>query len=136
MGRDIPGGRRLLAAAGFLRGLATSVVVPNGLDLTLLQRQLSEAGIRVDFELPGAMAPGSAPLLFTSFISDSGDSGDMLDGILHSPNPALGAGALNSFGYASPELDALIEASWRTDSLVGRREALQRCMRFAGATCR
>jgi peptide/nickel transport system substrate-binding protein len=130
VGRDIPEARRLLAAAGFPSGITTTIVAPAGLDLTLLQRQLADAGIRAGFEPPSAVAPGSAPLRFASFISDSGDSGDMLDGLLHSPNPALGAGGLNSFGYASQELDALIEASWRTDSLSARREALQRCMRF------
>ncbi len=130
VGRDLAEARRLLAAAGFPGGLATSVVAPGGAGVTELQRQLSEAGIRAGVELPSARAPGTAPLLFASFISDSGDSGDMLDGILHSPNPGLGAGALNTYGYASPELDALIEASWRTDSLSARRDALQRCMRF------
>jgi len=131
VGRDIPQARRLLAAAGFPQGLATTLVAPTGLDLTLLQRQLADAGIQVSFEPTTAVAPGTVPLLFASFISDSGDSGDMLDGILHSPKPALGAGGLNSFGYSNPGLDALIEASWRTDSLSARREALQRCMRFA-----
>jgi peptide/nickel transport system substrate-binding protein len=101
----------------YLRGVADEVV-----------RQMGALGVRIDpVELPFASfndrwARGDAPLALFGWGAGTGDASDFFDALVHSPENSFGRS--NYFGYASPEMDRLIEQSDRTLDPATRLEEL------------
>lgn len=119
----------------------------SGFDVTLHARKGSEeparlvagmlrpAGIRVTVEaVPDPqfyeLARRHEPLFYLSrFACSSGDASDVLEGGLHTADPARHLGGLNYAGYSNAELDAAIERSGEILELTSRRGTLQSLIR-------
>ena len=133
--------RRLLAEAGFAKGLAVRLDGPNNRyvnDAEILKevaRQLADVGISVT---PNAMPKADYFALLAAHRSrfyllgwacETGEAGDALDALVHSPSHGL-LGSQNYQGLADPELDRLIDESNRSALPSGRvallAQALQR----------
>ena len=101
----------------YLHGVADEIV-----------RQTGALGLRVTpVELPFASfnarwARGDAPLVLFGWGAGTGDASDFFDALVHSPEN--GFGRSNYFGYASPEMDGLIEQSDRILDPAARLETL------------
>jgi len=133
--------RRLLAEAGYPDGLEVRLDGPNNRyvnDVEILaevKRQLALVGIDVevnaqdkqDFFALTVAQRSSFHLL--GWACQTGEAGDALDGLLHSPSDGL-LGSDNTFGLADPELDRLIEESNASVNLADRTAALQRAIRY------
>jgi peptide/nickel transport system substrate-binding protein len=120
--------------------------LPGGFEVTLHARsilepaarvvaeQLLEAGLRIRLEVVEdgrfmrEVSRGDYSFFLSRYGSPTGDAGDVLDDVFHSPDPERGYGSRNWMGFASEGADAAIEAaSGQTDN-PRRRAALQRAM--------
>src|SRR6185503_6728494 len=121
---DPAGARRLLAAAGYPHGLDLRLDGPNNryvndrLILDEVARQLAQVGVRVTVaardkleHFPFVMS-GRSDFHLIGWACESGDAGDALDHLAHSPVEGR-MGGTNTLGLADPELDRLIEESDR-----------------------
>lgn len=129
--------RQLLAQAGF----------PNGFDVTIhtrelyrqtasvVQSQLRQIGIRCQVQiLPtsefyDAQERHRFSLLVGGFGCTTGDASDLLDGAMHSIDPARNYGGSNSGGYSNEEVDRAIERSASILRTEDRRQILQDIMK-------
>lgn len=117
LSRSVPRDPLTMIFPDYLRGVAGEVV-----------RQMGALGVRLEpIELPFASfnarwARGDAPLALFGWGAGTGDASDFFDALVHSP--MSGFGRSNYFGYASPEMDRLIEQSDRTLDPATRLEAL------------
>ena len=128
--------RQLLAEAGYPRGFPIRLDGPSNRyvkDREVLQevaRQLDELGLRVEVNAQDKrvffplIESGESLFHLLGFACESGDAGDILNSLFHSPT-ASGLGAFNSTGLVDPELDHLIEHSDRSDTDVQRTQRLQ-----------
>ncbi|HSD65671.1 MAG TPA: ABC transporter substrate-binding protein [Vicinamibacteria bacterium] len=132
--RDVSEARRLLAEAGYPRGLSSTLVYREDRRGDEIRRQLAEAGMAVTLrprpwgEVLGRLRSGEAHLYYVAFIADTGDAGDILDSAIHTPDPAAGLGVDNHSGYSSPEVDRLLDEARAAPTLLDRRQALQTAM--------
>jgi peptide/nickel transport system substrate-binding protein len=128
--------RRLLAEAGFPRGLDLRLDGPanryvnDRMVLDEVARQLARVGVRVEVSARDKLQhfplilSGRSDFHLTGWACESGDAGDALDHLAHSPvEGRLGGG--NSLGLADPELDRLIEESDRSQGRLERVQRLQ-----------
>lgn len=127
---------RLLAEAGFPAGLRIRLDGPvnryvNDREVLVeVSRQLSEIGIVAKVNALEKTAffqlvdSGSSDLHLLGFACHSGDAGEILEALLHSPG-AGHLGSYNSIGLADPELDRLIDGSNRALRVKERAELLQ-----------
>jgi len=96
--------------------------------------QLAVLGVNVvpetlpQTELYARFASNPPDLFLMSWVAGTGDGSDVLEALFHSP--AGGLGAANRFGYANPELDALVAAAARSLDPAARREALWSAFRL------
>lgn len=136
---DLDAARRLLAEAGFGRGLDSVLLVSSrGRDVGAeIARQLGRAGIRLKVEavewpemLP-RMAGGRAPLALASWTYSTGDVSGLLEPVLHGRGGPEGFGSESTTGYADPEVDAAIELAARTMEPSVRAQLLTRVARKA-----
>ncbi len=101
-----------------------------------LVRQLGAAGIPLVPEpLPQAELYArfekDPPVLFLmSWAAGTGDGSDVLEALFHTPEGGLGTA--NRFGYANPELDALVASAARSLDPASRRAALWDAFRLLG----
>ncbi len=124
--------RRLLAEAGWrdgfdvrfpARGLFSEAAV-------IVAEMLGRVGIRasvVALEEPewfGAMAGREFALTISRFGCPTGDASDLFESLLHSRQPATGAGIANYLGYSDVEVDRLIGLAARTLEMHRRQEIL------------
>lgn len=99
-----------------------------------LVRQLGAAGIAVtpealpQSELYARFAKDPPVLFLMSWAAGTGDGSDVLEALFHTPRGGLGAA--NRFGYANPELDALVASAARSLDPASRREALWKAFRL------
>jgi peptide/nickel transport system substrate-binding protein len=132
--RDVAAARRLLAEAGWPEGVDVELEYRAGRNLEPLRRQAAEAGIRIQLvprswdELYERVEAGEATLHYAAVVTETADAADVLDSMAHSRQPDRGWGADNLSGYASRELDALIEQSSLAIEPLERRQILQRCL--------
>lgn len=133
-GRNLHAARRLLAEAGLPHGFASA------LDASHVQqplaesvsRQLAAVGIeaRVDAapveEFRRRLAAGSS-LYVANWVVGSA-SGEALAAFLHTREPARRLGLLNQTGYASRDVDVLVEKALATEDAVEGTRLLQRAM--------
>jgi peptide/nickel transport system substrate-binding protein len=133
--RDLGAARRLLAAAGYPRGLDAVLEYRAGQDIAPLCAQLAEAGIRLRpearqwSELYPRLLAGTVGFYYGSWQCSSGDASDLFDNKVHSRDAERGYGDSNSNHYRNPDLDRLIESSGATLSMSERRRILQSAMR-------
>jgi peptide/nickel transport system substrate-binding protein len=135
--------RRLLADAGHPRGLDLRLDGPNNRyvnDVPILHevaRQLARVGVRVTVaardkleHFPFVMS-GRSDFHLIGWACESGDAGDALDHLAHSPVEGR-LGSTNTLGLADPELDRLIEDSDRSQGRQERVEKLQAALARLG----
>src|SRR5581483_10091572 len=133
--RDVAAARKVLAEAGFPDGIDVDLYYRQGRKLELVRQQLAEAGIRAHLrpvsweELSDRIESGTAPFRYAVLVTDTADASDVLDGMVHTPEPARGWGTGNFSGYSNRELDGWIEESGVVAKPRDRRDMLQRCLR-------
>jgi peptide/nickel transport system substrate-binding protein len=136
-GRDLVAARRLLREAGYPEGLEVSLEFHEGTSVEALAVQLAAAGIRARpvprawDELLQRVDAGSVKLLYSGFVSDSGDASLLFESLLHSRGGPSSLGDLNTSGYSDPEMDRLIEQARRTGDPARRQALLGACQRLA-----
>ena len=142
-GPDRPRARRLLAQAGHPRGLKIRLDGPNNRyvnDVRILHeiaRQLSLVGIEAEVnsidkaEFFPLIQSGRSKLHLLGWSCESGEAGDILDSLLHSPLPGRQVD-LNSVGLADAELDRLIDEANASTTDLRRVLLLQQAMARAG----
>jgi peptide/nickel transport system substrate-binding protein len=134
---DPQGARRLLREAGVADGFSVTLHTRSFLYETAswVARQLEPLGIRVTIEIPPVrryfqqLRERRLSLWLDDWGCTTGESGELFENAMHSPDPASGLGAFNESGFRSPEIDALVEASREMMSTLERRRALQDLMR-------
>jgi peptide/nickel transport system substrate-binding protein len=131
--------RKLLAAAGHAGGLAVRLdgtynrYVNDRAVLTELARQLLEVGVRAEVhaqdkrEFFARRREGQLNLHLLGWACQTGEAGEMLDPLFHSPRSGLGGE--NHYGLADPELDRLIDAANSSDSLPERLAHIRAALR-------
>lgn len=131
---DPAAARRLLAEAGHAGGLELELEHRRGRNVGALVAQLAAVGFRVRpvarpwMEMYPRLAGGEVTLYLGGWSCASGDASDLFDSMVHSRDPLRGYGDSNFNGYASPQLDRLIEASATLD-MQERRDTLHVAMR-------
>jgi peptide/nickel transport system substrate-binding protein len=134
--RDLARARRLLAAAGYARGLEVRLDGTNNRyprDVELLgevARQLGAVGLRVrknpleKREFFSLIDAGGSAFHLLGWACEAGDAGDALDQLAHSPE-GESLGSFNSGALHDEELDRLIDEGNRTTSSQDRTRFLQ-----------
>jgi len=133
---DREAARAGLAAAGLTRGFESEILLPDYMQgiVDELRRQLAPLGIRLKplvfpfSEFNARWRRDEVPLALFGWGAGTGDASDFFDALLHSPGAAYGRS--NRFGYASEEMDRLIELSDRTLDPAARQETLTRAQRI------
>jgi peptide/nickel transport system substrate-binding protein len=133
---DPEGAARLLAEARFRPRAALRLAFSDThADVgRALVGQLAALGIQVvpetvpQAELYARFASNPPDLFLMSWAAGTGDGSDVLEALFHSP--VGGLGTANRFGYANPELDALVAAAARSLDPAARREALWAAFRL------
>jgi peptide/nickel transport system substrate-binding protein len=138
---DLLAARRLLASAGY----------PNGFDVAMdvrqifepaarnVQMQLARIGIRADLRVEAdrdfftRANAGVASFHVSRFGCTTGDISDILDNVLHTPDPTRHFGIHNWVGYSNPTVDREIEESAGIYDVSARREVLQQIVSRAMA---
>jgi peptide/nickel transport system substrate-binding protein len=122
---DLPAARRLLAEAGFRRGLDVRLDGPsdryvNGVEiLAEVARQLAEIGIRAELrpqpkaEFFAERAARRSPFHLMGWSSPTGQAWSALNELAHA-RPKEGPPSWNVSGLADPELDTLIDQANRS----------------------
>jgi len=134
---DLPRARSLLAQAGFPHGFAVTLHARKlaAEAAPLVREMLDRVGIDVtvavlsDEEFFRRAAGEGFSFFLSRYACSTGDPGDILEAGLHSLDPARHLGGNNLGRYASPELDAAIEASSALLVPRQRGERLQAIMR-------
>jgi peptide/nickel transport system substrate-binding protein len=130
--RDLAQAARLLASAGYAKGLDVQLQTREGRgqEVDAIVAQLAAAGIRARIvERPLEQFTPDADISFASWFCLSADASDFLDTLAHSAIPAKGYGTGNLAAYHNAQVDGLIEASATTLDLVNRQHRLQLAMR-------
>jgi peptide/nickel transport system substrate-binding protein len=133
-GLDVAEARRLLAEAGYPRGLSLTLEYREGRGVDEIRRQLAEAGIALTLrprpwgEVLDRVRSGETQLYYGAFVADTGDAGDILDSAIHTPDRAAGLGVDNHSGYSSHDVDRLLYEARTALTLPDRQQALQRAM--------
>jgi peptide/nickel transport system substrate-binding protein len=137
--RDLDRARQLLAQAGLASGFEVRLDGPSNryvndqAVLAEVARQLAEVGIRVRVnaldkaEFFALIESQASDFHLLGFACESGDAGDVLGSLLHSPAPG-GVGRFNTLGLRDRELDALIDAASESRTNQERQTRLQRAM--------
>jgi peptide/nickel transport system substrate-binding protein len=136
---DLGRARALLAAAGVGSGFSATLLTPAQLTETarLVAGQLAPLGIRLQVEAVSQeeharrLAAGDGTVWLNRFSCATGDASDFLNDVLHSRDAPGHYGAFNDGGWASPELDRLIEASLGLEPPGTRLSALQHILSLA-----
>jgi len=131
--------RKLLAEAGHAGGLTLRLDGPSNRYqndrkiLAEVARQLGEVGVRTEVRAleKGAFFPliesGASSFYLLGWACESGDAGDVLGSLLHSPGTGA-LGAYNTLGLADAELDRLIDESDRASSGSERADRLRQAV--------
>jgi peptide/nickel transport system substrate-binding protein len=133
--------RRLLAEAGAqslkIRLDGPDNRYPRDREILLeVARQLAEVGIQVEVNARdkqgfyALLASHQSRFFLAGFSCQTGEAGDVLDSLLHSPREG-GLGANNYFGVADPELDRLIDEGNASHNLEDRAARLKVAIRRA-----
>jgi peptide/nickel transport system substrate-binding protein len=133
--RDLEQARRWLEAAGPLPPVELEhSTARNPRLIERVTAQLAEAGLAVTprgrlwSEMYPRLYSGEVGFYAGGWVSASGDLSELLDGKVHTRDPATGYGDANSNGYSNPQLDALIERTGTIRDPVERRRLLEACM--------
>jgi peptide/nickel transport system substrate-binding protein len=131
---DLAAARRLMAQAGHARGFEVALdfmpekYVAMSRVVAVLARQLEAVGIRLRLrpapaaEFFARLDRHETALYLMGWVASSGDAGLSYDFLLHSPGE--GRGSQNGGGYASPEVDGLLDRAARTVDDSARKELL------------
>jgi peptide/nickel transport system substrate-binding protein len=136
--RDLPASRRLLAEAGFPRGVDLTLehasnVVPHA---AAIAAQLADAGIRLKTvawpwaTLYQRLNAGESDFFVIGFACDTGDATDVMDIVLHSRDPGAGYGAHNFSRYVNTSFDLVLDQSGEVSTVDARLRLLRDAMRI------
>jgi peptide/nickel transport system substrate-binding protein len=135
---DVEGARRLLAEAHAAFPAPLALEHNGGTALVAaIRAQLARAGIPVETvarpwkDLYPRLVAKQATLYFAGESCSTGDASDVLDAALHSRDAARGYGESNFTGYASPQMDRIVEESAQTLNTARRRALLQEALDLA-----
>jgi len=136
-GPDLERARGLLREAGVAAGFRVTLHTRAFLRQAAawVARQLEPLGIRARVEtLPDdryfeALKRHELSLWLDHWGCTTGESGELFENAMHSPDPAAGLGGFNESAFRDPELDRLIEGS-RGAAPFARRHALEDLMRL------
>lgn len=125
-----------LIAAGYPNGFSVTIDVPTGGDpaVTIILDDLALIGIKATLnevaqdEIP-QLYDGSSAIALHGYQPETGESGTVLNNLLHSTNASYGQ--YNVMGYSSTELDALIEQANTTLEAKSRLSLLKQAMKLA-----
>lgn len=132
--RNLVQARALLRQAGYPGGLDVELEHMAGRRTDELRRQLAEAGLRVTAQprpmlaLAQRISRSETQLSLHWLAFSSGDASEVLDSMVHTPDPELGFGGDNLAGYSNREVDRLIEESAQSADMRLRRELLAQAM--------
>jgi peptide/nickel transport system substrate-binding protein len=130
---DLEAARALLAEAGVGGGFDVELEFREGRDAAPIQAQLGAVGIRVTLrprpwgQLVARLQAGETAFYYGAYAAETGDAGDVLRGVLG--GEPYGGGRW--LGYSSEELDRLLTAADRAQSVAARRALLQGAMAVA-----
>ncbi len=128
---DPPEARRLLAEAGWPDGFEVRFPA-RGLfseAAGLVAEMLGRVGIRArvtalsEADWFRAMSERRFSMTLSRFGCPTGDASDLFENALHAPEPGRPVGLTNYSGYASPDVDRLVEEAARTLEM-SRRQAI------------
>jgi len=134
---DVALARRLMAEAGFPEGFSVALDAPRASFVgdarvgPFVARSLGDVGIRVELRalakdaLFRRLADRDTSLFISGWNTGSGDMQEVLNFLLHTPDPRRGYGRENSGGYSNPKLDALAEEAQQTLNGTRRRDLLR-----------
>jgi peptide/nickel transport system substrate-binding protein len=138
---DLTQARRLLREAGYAEGFSVVLDAPqtsfvgDARVAPFVARSLAEIGVRVEqrvqpkAELFRRWSERDTSFFVGGWSCTSGDAQEVLDFLLHTPDPARGLGRENVGGYSNPELDRLAGLARETM----KREVRLRLLRAASA---
>jgi peptide/nickel transport system substrate-binding protein len=137
-GPDVAAARALLEGAGVGSGFGATLHTRSFLEPAArwVASQLQPLGIRVQVEvLPEdryfeALKRRELSLWLDNWGCSTGESGELFENAMHSPDPEAVLGRFNESGFRSAEIDALIEASRGLVAPFPRRRALEELMRL------
>jgi len=133
--RDLQQARRLLDEVG--AGARTLVVLEHrdNIESEPLVQQLAEIGLDVQVikrpwnEMYPRLVGEEIVMYLGRWNSTTGDTSELFDAKVHTPDSDRGYGDSNTYGYSNPELDRLIEEATRILDVRARRQILATCMR-------
>jgi len=135
--------RRLLAQAGFPGGFSATLDAPatsfvgDARVAPFVSRSLAEIGIGIELrpqskqELFARMSQRDTSLFIGGWNCSSGDMQEVLDFLLHTPDPSNRWGRENAGGYSNPRVDQLAEEAHRTMGRERRLQLLREAARLA-----
>jgi len=139
---DPPAARALLQSAGYTLPveavLSYRAVGSDDPAASALREMLDEAGFRVTLrpvawdQVQSELRGGRLSLFFGGWVFDGPDAGGFLRDCIRSRGPNGRTGYFNS-GYANPEVDRLVDASYGAFVRTARLTLLEEAMRIANA---
>jgi peptide/nickel transport system substrate-binding protein len=142
-GPDLALARRLLREAGYPEGFSVVLDAPQTSFVgdarvgPFVARSLAEIGVRVELrQLPEAglfrrWSERDTSLFVGAWSCTSGDAQEVLDFLLHTPDPGRGLGRENVGAYSNPEVDRLAGRARETLSRDLRLDLLRAAGRLA-----
>jgi len=140
---DLSRARELLAQAGYAGGFGVVLDAGEGSLLgdarvaPFVARSLARIGVRVELrlsektELFRRWARHDTSFFLSSWTCSSGDMQEVLDYLLHTPEPGGRYGTENAGGYSNPDLDRLAEQGRASPDPAARLAALRQAARIA-----
>ncbi len=130
--RDLELAKKLLKESGY-DNLSLELFFREGRDISIIAKQLEEAGIKVTLrplkakDLHVLLMKGKIPFYYGGIVNDTADSGGVLEAMVKSKGQGEGL-SFNFVGYNNSELDTIIERANSTFNKMERKKLLQKAL--------